>query len=461
MFKRPKKSKLKNMKTTTKTRSATNAKLAIATLALLIAGGAAFATLPSKNIFEKNNYNLSSNKFISIDEPDNIITSKPISLKNYKILAEKPSYTTKQNKKINAEIKNLSIIDPNCKDGKCSVFADGCYIKNNEKLIWLDNSWEDCVDVYLAYTYAPKNHFLQLLKYLGYSGFNDNDILHAKSLDIIYAWDEGKNKLNLDYYQSLISNQNECLVINYFGVNLFCFNEVKSSFFHIEKHDNLKQIITYLTFLIHTSNRDHNNLLVGRHTNAHEFLKQEKVSFIDGAKPDLYERTLENIRCTNEEGPANYNRQDKAAYICNSFLKKDSDRRENIIVYSGILYHEANHKHQGGHDYHHTFKNSNYREQGDTLPKNGVGEEGNTNLVLDGCADNTEYGSGIRRDKDLKSVYGAHIALLFSISQNPSLNRYMCQYKQIAYEQAEWELKRKICQYPNSPNYDWERPVCN
>jgi len=175
-----------------------------------------------------------------------------------------------------------------------------------------------------------------------------------------------------------------------------------------------------MTVVKYTDNIEHRNMLVNRSTTAYDFILNESAAYYDASRPDLYGEDFESVRCREHEGSANY--QNRAGiptvFVCKNRLNKTSSSDPvRRIQYAAVLYHEAVHKHQQGHDYDVECHRTN---------------GGNTG------------------DKDYRSVYGAHINYLFSMADNTILD---CQQREAAFDTAVKEMQAKLCQVPVEPTH--------
>ena len=325
-------------------------------------------------------------------------------------------------------------------------FLDGRHLQIKDKDIKLGNSLPNCEDVFIAKSFVGRQDFYKLLTYLGYTGFTEEEIIDTENRLIIF-YKDGNEINNLVNIRNGFS-ATRCQEINYFGFQLYCFNEINIS--GMQKDNNLDQVITYLTFLLYTSNEDHNNGLIEEQTSPYRFVLSNNIKYYDASFPQAYGETLISAKCRDYEGPANYqNRESNSfVFICPTFFNDDQDRISKKVGNAAILYHEANHKYQEGHQYSHKEDHdfNSFEELAETV-------------IRTSCSFPTPYEPGVnRRDYDFKSVYGTHINYLFSVSQNEVVP---CEYQQYAFDLAEREMKTKLCQYPNQPHHNYERPVCS
>ncbi|PIN76911.1 hypothetical protein COV17_00420 [Candidatus Woesearchaeota archaeon CG10_big_fil_rev_8_21_14_0_10_36_11] len=229
-------------------------------------------------------------------------------------------------------------------------FLNGCHIQINDKDVKLGNSLANCEDIFIANSFVGKSDFYKLLNHLGYIGFTQEEILNINNkITIYYKNDEEIN--------SFVNIENDfvttsCQETNYFGFKLYCFNGVNTS--TIQKENNLKQIITYFTFLLYTSNNGHYNELIEESTSPYRFILSNNIRYYDASLPEAYSETLASTNCRDSEGAANY--QDKNGlsfvFVCDKLLEEEPSGFMKI-KYAAILYHEANHKYQQGHMYSH------------------------------------------------------------------------------------------------------------
>ncbi|HAZ13532.1 MAG: hypothetical protein A2X86_13455 [Bdellovibrionales bacterium GWA2_49_15] len=288
-----------------------------------------------------------------------------------------------------------------------------------------------------------------------------------------------------------------CSNFRFFNTQLFCFNEIKhAKTGKIIKESGLHYMIPVMTTLKYTHVQV-NNLLLQKYTgvtstNSYDFTSANKTIFTDATNPialgylprsAAQETTADGVqlrygdptRCNpfideHFAGAANHqvmpatrwptnftpNADGKfeVVFVCGSTIRtgttvghaqfRQYDPKTQITD-AIIMYHEANHKYEG-------------------------------HL---GCDNNDAYGSGVGRgkDRDLATVYGAHVYLGFALSRSPYLN---CNERLYIHRKTRSEmhgssdvggrdpLKSKLCsglelrggQIPYHPQQDTP-PVCN
>ncbi len=320
---------------------------------------------------------------------------------------------------------------------QCSkIPKPGCNIKiPNLDPIVLPMKESDCESVLLANKYNGGEDFYLLLNSL----FPKNQELINHEEQII------QNKEGLDrlpnikgisvYYLSpklikqdfselidKIEFSNICETINFFGVPLFCFNRID----YIGKtyKDNLKIIIPYFSLLKSASSLYQvNNLLFNEKHFAYDFIVNNKISFWDGSKHNAYGETKEETKCGG--GAGNYQDKKNRVYLCNNTFKVNFPTVKDKVSYATIMYHEANHKFPGSiHEYNRQCKKTK-------------------NLNIAG-------------DKGLKSVYGAHLNLLLTMSKDEHLP---CKYRKMAWKQTQFQIKNKFCNKPGI-KHNYQEPIC-
>ncbi|MBU2542078.1 hypothetical protein KJ785_00780 [Patescibacteria group bacterium] len=326
--------------------------------------------------------------------------------------------------------------------------TEGCILsiidRSNSKInIILAKSELDCESLFIAEKFNGRIDFSRLLVSLGYIGLFEKELILdiTNDLSISFLFKDGiSGNYVYNYFGDIESKFlfNKCHEIKYFGATLFCFNGVVD-----KKLNNLNYIIPYFTVLKYTSNIEVSNQLIGDKIKPYE-LVADGFKFFDASKPELYGQSLESTKCTADKGGANYQVENEI-YICDKMLKPISPYGR--IHYAAILYHEVNHKFQiDGHSYQHTE---------DLLDVST--EELEKMDIKSSCKKINTYHPR-RRDWDFKSVYGAHIEYLLSMSQNGILS---CYERVLAFDLAEKEMKLKLCQYPNKPYLNTPEPSCN
>ncbi|MFC1691071.1 hypothetical protein ACFL0W_02710 [Nanoarchaeota archaeon] len=349
----------------------------------------------------------------------------------------------------------------------------GCYLDivsnvdsmlaSSQDEVFIGESLEDCKSYAFANKYADKLDFLRLvlknnlnkkdkLDYeLGSISSNKDYVIKYK--DYSTTTKKGGPKTTILTAQT---RSDKCELVYFFGVELFCFNEVIDS----EKSDNLKSVIAPLTFLMIAGNSNSSNTILMKHIEPFDFLKEEKIVFVDGTNMGALKAinmyyltdTDPNIRCKEEgyEGAANFqwrNKLSKRHEVVEAYTTEERDSGtiylrpppasakfvtffcrfdgfEKRISYSGILYHEGNHKFQGGHK------------------KNG-------------CNRGSHGG-----DCGWRSVFGAHVNYLYDASQNDFLT---CSERKQLYRELEKVLIRVTIGVKDPPPaiQDLKEPVCS
>lgn len=338
---------------------------------------------------------------------------------------------------------------------------EGCYIKiNNDAAYWLTSSKEECKSLFIASSYVGRKDFYRLLYSLKYpsapvskTGLNlvntggaEKVTLTNTSNNFTILYYKGDS---FDYFESVkpSSSASSCQELGFFGVKLYCFNEVAG-----KKENNLPQIITYFTVLKYTSNQKVMNGLVGKEVYPINFIADNSIKYYDASAPELYGETLETVKCGESNsacgksyGSANYNTQQKRVYICAVFLNSTLAETEKKLAQAAKLYHEANHK----YDSHRCWHQEDFQCEPQAIT---------SDCTCSQPPEKPPQGLQHSRDWDFNSVYGTHINYLLSMSQNEILP---CGWRIFAFEEAEKELKTKLCQKPNQPKIGNTKPVCD
>lgn len=338
---------------------------------------------------------------------------------------------------------------------KITLKSETCYLSVDGRPIKLKSAnSEHCQNYFIASEYVNREDFYRLLYTSKEERFTRDDILDSDKIKVFWINQRGR----ADTYRSMKRNiftSDKCENINYFGINLFCFNEVEVKFegrLLNLKENKLSYIIPYLTILKYTSNELVMNGLLGREVYPFEFVKNESTSFYDGTNPDLYDKSHEEIGCG---GGANYRKEENRSYICEEGMM-DFDlpitALNKGIGSAAIIYHEVNHKFDEGHlcsheeDYEYSLGE---RFKGET--------SGGREIIYESECNCSAADSIAQRDRDFGSTYGAHIQYLLSISENGILG---CEEKLEAFITAEKEMRAKLCQYPEIPSHRFSEPVC-
>ncbi|MBW2981281.1 C1 family peptidase [Candidatus Woesearchaeota archaeon] len=352
-----------------------------------------------------------------------------------------------------------------CEEGEnnsnCPEDCDeqACYLELDNGDIKIAETIEDCDSYALAFKYADKKDALRLIlkenpnyKLLG------NEINAPKEEYVV----KYNNFTDIEYldYSGIKEN---CELIDFFGVPLYCFNGIYTDKIGNIKKNNLKSIIAPLTFLKMSGKEDMWNPLTEESIDPFDFLIKEKIEYIDGTnifalnredekkfKGSISNLKIRDIRCEQEgfNGAANFQFRNSSLIgnigtkiyspseidsgepylpeILQNYIDAHSeprytvffcrtDGKERKIHYAGILYHEANHKLFGAH--------------------------------VASC-ENVTAG-----DNGWKTVYGAHITYLFQASENDFLN---CSERNELYDKANAEFETKLCDV----EHDYIAPDC-
>ena len=300
---------------------------------------------------------------------------------------------------------------------------DGCYLKINNEIIWLTSSKNDCRSLFIAKSFAGRQDLYRLFEYFDYPNIDKEKVLDLSNSLSIYFKNNG-----FDYFLQIEDkfSSTSCEEISFFGVKTFCFNEIP-----LAKEDNLKYVIRYLTVLKYTSKLTHENLLVDEITDAYSFVLDNDIIYYDGSNPESYGENIVTVKCEPDQGSANFQNVDgeDRVYICEKMMTDSSVIDSQRLFSASIIYHEAVHKYQQSHSF---DVNCNYE-----LTQSGELQGGKTG------------------DNDFRSVYGAHINLLFSMSQN---NILTCDYRIFAFDKAEELMTNNLCQVPNKPSHGYRVP---
>ncbi len=315
----------------------------------------------------------------------------------------------------------------------------GCFLNIDGKAVLIDvsnDSYSFCKNVFLA------NHFLfkgqradlfLLLKSLGKtSSITQLALNDAITVTVYHQGQNGQQDNFSIYIQSKLS-ADKCVELGYWGLPLYCFNEIKGN---NPKPSHLSFIIQYLTFLKATwSNQQYP---------AFDALVNDSVVLVDDSQDICHKGGANHV-------PGNPPKIELYQSFFDEFKKVHS---------AGVIYHEAVHLQSPGHYYRkmpdgQCIQNPNI---------SGSSSSGSTELDANGCP--VSSGSqGMPADWDIKknknkqdgfgvSVYGAQVDYLNSLVSNSDLS---CQDRRDAYDDFIFNLG-KLC---NTPKYDLINPNCN
>lgn len=332
------------------------------------------------------------------------------------------------------------IRDLDCVESPKEVIS-ACYVNipDTNSLVFLDSKHtlgNTCESIYLASKYNSGSDFYLLLSSLFPNHTevlnNKENIINSKSQDrsVLFV-NPDFSKQNFSYLDSKIYS-NQCESIEYFGVPLFCFNEVKSN--NKVYNDNLGPMIQYLTLLRSASTKlKVPNQLFNEQHFAYKFMVDHEVDFFDMTKHDLHGST-ELEMCKGDQVAAFYSKKDqKRVYICKKMLNINPITPYNLVQNTGILYHEVNHKYP------------------DSLHK----YDKNCNIPV-------KKTQGEMMDKDFESTYGSHAIFLLTMSKDDHLP---CKYRKRAWERAELIMYggkngdgKKLC--AKNLKHNFQEPKC-
>jgi hypothetical protein len=343
----------------------------------------------------------------------------------------------------------------------CECTDKGCYLELATGDIKIAETREDCQSYALAYKYADVKDALRLTlkESIEYNIVLESEIEFPKATYVI----KYNNCTSIEYFDYSGTKQN-CELIDFFGVNLYCFNGIYTDKQGQLKENNMQSIIAPLTFLKMSGKDDMWNPLTEQTIEPFDFLIQEKIKYVDGTSlfalnrevyspeeriPDsLTSLKIKDIRCSEEGygGAANFqfrnadftkhleihtpSQMDSGLPYPSDVLQNyvsthdepkytvffcRTDGKERKVHYAGILYHEASHKLFGSH--------------------------------VASC-------EGVPAgDFGWKTVYGAHVAYLFQASQNEFLT---CPERNELFDRGEAEFRSKLCGVTHS----YVTPVC-
>ena len=319
------------------------------------------------------------------------------------------------------------------------TLRDGCNLITGDRSVWLTDSRTDCESLFIALNFDDRTNLSRLLTSLNYTGFSAHEIEDKNNKLGIY-YKSGDVTENFTSTEKKFSSR-QCESIDFFRVRLFCFNGVTTE--DVSKGNDLKYIIPYFTVLKYTSNTSFYNPLLDQTTTAYDFILSKKNIYFDATNPSLYGETFDHMGCrpSTEEGPAACTGGiENRIYVCAAMLTNaqpaikggevngKESTQQKYIEYAGILYHEVNHFFDA---LSHNERLGHITCERDTPPHDG--------------------------DRDWKSVYGAHINYLFSMSQNDILS---CGERNFAYDKARQEMQMHLCQSPRTPTAGATRPTC-
>lgn len=328
----------------------------------------------------------------------------------------------------------------------------GCYVSVNGANTKIANTFNECHDYYLAREYGGKRDFYKLLKNDGRIISEDKITNPDNTVEVFYK-NEVDNKIvtGIKLGNNNIISSNKCQKNTFFGIELYCFNELAASAAdhtsgNVIKKDYYKPIIKYLTFLKYSS-RPIKNLVVNQTISPFSELLKYKIKIADASRPSYFNDGYEGYSDSCNSGGGAYtggtsltaSLEDNKFFICERNLDFDKLANEGIselkqqVHMAGVIYHESIHFNPGGVG--HLF-----------IKKDGV------------CVDDkTNRGNA---DWEANLAYGAQIRYLLDVSQNTNL--IFCPSRVQAYKEAKIELTNHLCHPLAKLMIDLVKaPVCN
>ena len=235
-----------------------------------------------------------------------------------------------------------------------------------------------------------------------------------------------------------------CRTLRFFGVDLYCFGAVTKGSGHGAKENHLQDVIAPLTFLMMSSYGGVRNPIIDRVAKPFDLLAVRGVAIADAIEvwedeeetAPIAEIFSGDFKCTEtqtanlqfrlKEHLRNESIDQETKELLESTMDEDNIYRfpvstviqpvifqcrklktdEGLKMHvSAIFYHEGNHLFGGPHD--------------------------------TDCFD-----KGERRDRTLRSVYGAHVFYLMGAAQTPWLG---CGERKFLYERGVQEVQAKLC----------------
>ncbi len=351
----------------------------------------------------------------------------------------------------------------------------GCYLQlattndretTVDKKLFIAESEEDCRSFSLAYSFAPLPEALTLT----IKEIRRNPAVYTPETERI-LWNELQAPLpdrtysfifvsyverNIIHVTSLSpsSSTDHCEKTIFFGVPLYCFNEIDDV-----KENNYPSLLLSLVFLKLGGTSDFHNPLTKDQGEPFDLLAQNQIELVDATQHDVFQPPIQTGTCefdtashqfTDEQYQEVFPYLDaemqsgvpfsfhpdlvhSVVFVCNV-----NTLQENVRG-SGVLFHEANHRYFGSHVY-------------------GIDDQSCRKKCSDGtCGESTlplDY-SGRYGDHDENSVYGAHISYLLDLSHNDLLK---CQDRKEAYQEAQDYIQSSLC---SGASFSSTEPSCS
>ncbi|KKQ27964.1 MAG: hypothetical protein US42_C0003G0021 [Candidatus Magasanikbacteria bacterium GW2011_GWC2_37_14] len=327
----------------------------------------------------------------------------------------------------------------------------GCYLSVNGTKIKIANTFNECHDYYLAREYAGRRDFYKLLKNDG-RVISEDKITNADNVVDVFYKNEDDNKIvtGIKLGNNNIISSNKCQKNTFFGIELYCFNELAASAAehtsgNFIKPDNYAAVIKYLTFMKYTS-RPLKNYLTNQTIAPFTELVNYKTKIADASKISYLEGIYNGFgdHCSDGKAGAYTGRKtlddpmvNKVFFICPKNLNIEqvsTDEKLKLQIHmAGVMYHEALHFSATGQGHKYIMEN-------------------------DKCVvDPTNQGNA---DLDANRVYGGQIRYLLDISKNDLVD--CSSVRKYAYEKAELEIAKSICSPLKKLLLDTTKaPVCN
>ena len=345
-------------------------------------------------------------------------------------------------------------------------------------------SQEDCYSLYLAFEFGNDNDALRIIsKELKKTGYH-----HSKTIvqNELYSYPPNRvYVVKWKNYQKISPKggpvvtmfqrphaSDHCTTLKFFGIPLYCFNEVVVSGVGKLKDEHFNEIIAPLTFLKMTGRDDMYDLFIGALKNPFTFLVQEKIVFVDGTKiialnahlfnPEELNNLLatqgniefmpiKEVWCQEEAteerpfGAANFQ------YRSPDFITRYS-RPEHLTIDSDWVYATFWCKEklldQGGKPGDSPTTITQIQAEEPRMHYAGVAfHEGAHKFKPHEDVSCSGY------DDDWDTVYGSHISYLFQSSEDLYLT---CYERHFLYGQAQFEFDSKLC----LEEHDYSSPSC-
>jgi len=327
-------------------------------------------------------------------------------------------------------------------EGPITTCATGCYLELASlsalgiikgQRVYFQATKNECRNYALAFQFGERKDAVRLLVkekpqlnaslHSEIANMPNNRVYRMHYVDCNVIDADGNAQDTHIYYKEFY---NECKHLNFFDIDLYCFNGItRLGQNKALKRSNLKSIITPFVFLKLSGDPTMDNPLLGTTNHPFDYLIQENIRYVDASNAGiLSDLNINDIGC--QGGAANHQVRSPGytqkyqwdvpgnGQSTIMFCREDGVKRK--IHYAGILYHEGLHKYGGSHV----------------------------------CSINGRNG-----DYGLNSVYGSHATYLYQASMDIN-NVLTCPERWELYNEAVDDVSPRAC----GATFNWPAPNC-